>query len=99
MPHKVVFSPEARADLIGLYDHIAKDSGTRRALDYIERIEVWCGGLANFPERGTRRDDLAAGLRIIGFERRAVIAFSVRTNTVTILRILYDGRDLSRNLS
>lgn len=45
------------------------------------------------PERGIRHDDLRRGLRILGFERRAAIAFLVTADTVTILRILYVGRD------
>ena len=47
-----------------------------------------------FPDRGNRRDDLRPGLRILGFERRAVITFQITANTVTILRVLYGGRDL-----
>ncbi len=47
-----------------------------------------------FPDRGIRRDDLRSGVRILGFERRAVIAFQIGAETVTILRILYGGRDL-----
>jgi plasmid stabilization system protein ParE len=50
--------------------------------------------LSVFPEHGTRRDDLRPGLRILGVERRAVIALQVTADTVTILRILYGGRDL-----
>jgi toxin ParE1/3/4 len=33
------------------------------------------------------RDELRPGLRILGFERRAVIAFLVNADSVTILRI------------
>jgi toxin ParE1/3/4 len=51
-------------------------------------------GFATFPDRGTRRDDLLAGLRVVGFERRVAIAFHVGPDTVTIDRILYGGRDL-----
>jgi hypothetical protein len=47
-----------------------------------------------FPGRGIRPVELRPGLRILGFERRAVIAFQVAAETVTILRILYGGRDL-----
>jgi toxin ParE1/3/4 len=47
-------------------------------------------------ERGTRRDDIRPGLRIVGFERRMVIAFHVDERTATIDRILYGGRDLGR---
>jgi len=47
-----------------------------------------------FPNRGAGRDDLRPGLRILGFERRTVIALQVTADTVTILRILYGGRDI-----
>jgi toxin ParE1/3/4 len=86
--HNVEFSPEALADLLDLYDYIAIRDGAERAIGYIGRIEDCCRSLASFPERGIRR------LRILGFERRAVIAFRIATNAVTILRIMYGGRDL-----
>jgi toxin ParE1/3/4 len=95
VPSRVEFSPEARADLIELYDHVAVQDGLARAIGYIDRIEECCLGLAHFPERGSRRDDLRAGLRILGFERRAVIAFRINTDAVVILRILYGGRSLT----
>ncbi len=94
MSHKVEFSPEALGDLIDLYDYIALRDGPERAMGYIERIEDYCANLSVFPERGIGRDDLRPGLRIIGFERRAVIAVQVSAESVTILRILYGGRDL-----
>jgi toxin ParE1/3/4 len=96
--HRIVFSPEAKADLFELYDYIAERSGSRRAIRYVERIESFCRGFIVAPERGTRRDDLRPGLRTVGFERRLTIAFHVETNTVTIDRILYGGRDLDRAL-
>ena len=94
MGHRIEFSPEALGDLIDLYDYIAQRDGAERAIGYIDRIEEFCRILSVSPERGIRRDDLRGGLRILGFERRAVIAFLVTADTVTILRILYGGRDL-----
>ena len=94
MVHRVVFSPSARDDLRRLYLYIAERSGEARALAYIERVEQYCRGFATLPERGTRRDDLASGLRIIGFQRRVTLAFHVDQATVTFDRILYGGRDL-----
>lgn len=93
MAHKVVFAPEAQADLLELYDTIARGGGEKRALAYVERIEALCLGLATFPKRGTRRDDIRPGLRVIGFAQRVAIAFHVTTATVTIDRFLYGGRD------
>ncbi len=92
--HKVVFSPEARDDLRQLYIYIAERAGEGRALVYIERIETYCRGFSTFPERGTRRDDLLSGLRLVGFERRVTLAFRVDTTTVTFDRVIYGGRDL-----
>lgn len=92
--HEVLFAPEARDDLKELYLYIAERAGDERAMAYIERIEAHCLGFADFPERGTRRDDLFPGLRIVGFERRVTLAFLVGADTVSFLRILYGGRDL-----
>jgi len=90
----VVFTPEAQNDLLDLFDYIADRSSPSRALGYMNRIEKVCMGLKTLPERGTRRDDLRPGLRVIGFERRVLIAFRVSPDSVAILRILYGGRDV-----
>jgi toxin ParE1/3/4 len=96
---KVVFGPEAEADLLDIYDFIAARSGSKTALSYVDRIGTYCRGFADFPERGTRRDDLWPGLCIIGFERRVTIALQVKPDTVRIIRILYGGRDLKAAIS
>lgn len=88
----------AEEDLVGLYDYIAEHSGPKAAGDYIDRIEAACLSLRQAPRRGTRRDDLSAGLRIMGFERRAAIAFRVTGSAVVIVRIFYGGRDYERIL-
>lgn len=90
---KVVFAPEARNDLKELYSFIAERSNADRAMAYVARIESYCRGFADYPERGVRRDDLFPGLRVVGFERRVTIAYRVSPDTVTFLRILYGGRD------
>jgi len=92
--YTVVFSPEARDDLLQLYRFIAEHSDEGRAIGYIERIEACCNSLSIFPHRGTPRDDLFLGLRVVGFERRVAIAFHVGPGMVTVDRILYGGRDL-----
>lgn len=94
MKHKIEFSPEALGDLIDLYDYIASRDGAERAIGYIDRIEDCCHNLSAFPDRGMKREDLRLGLRILSFERRAVIAFQITAEKVTILRILYGGRNL-----
>ncbi|MGH7040914.1 MAG: type II toxin-antitoxin system RelE/ParE family toxin [Acetobacteraceae bacterium] len=61
MAHNVVFAPEARADLIELYDDLAARGGPPRAPTFTERIVAMWRGLALFPARGTRRDDIRPG--------------------------------------
>ncbi|KQR68705.1 type II toxin-antitoxin system RelE/ParE family toxin [Rhizobium sp. Leaf341] len=96
MAPKVVFRPTASADLKSLYLYIAEQAGNERAGAYLGRLEAACMSLRTFPERGTLRDHVLPGLRIIGFERSASIAFRVidNTDTVEILRIFRRGQDI-----
>lgn len=96
MTRQIIFSPEAQGDLLALYDYIAEQSGEARALAYIEQIEVYCRSFPTFPHRGTRRDDIRAGLRTVGFKKRLTIAFHVEADRVVFDRFLYGGRDVAR---
>lgn len=96
--YKVVFRPMAQDDLLDLYDYIAGHGGRKTAGDYVARIEALCLSLRYAPLRRARRDDIKPGLRIIGFERRAAIAFRVARSEVAIVRIFYGGRDYERIL-
>ena len=88
-------SSDADRDLDQLSDWISERSASIRvALGYIDRIRTYLTSFQDFPHRGTKRDDLRAGLRLIGFERRVTIAFSVEGDTVVIVRIFYAGRDV-----
>ena len=89
----VIISPEARADLFALYDWIADAAAPSVALGYVERIERFCERLAVASKRGHRRDDIRPGLRIVGFERRVTVAFTVEAERVVILRLFYGGRN------
>ena len=89
---EVIFAPEALEDLVALYDWIADAAGPATALGYIERLEAYCLGFDLASERGQARENIRPGLRVVGFERRVTIAFSVDDVTVTILRLLYGGR-------
>jgi len=95
---KVQFSKKSQADLVSIYDYIAEQSDPSRALAYFERIRDFCLTLNRFPERGTPWYDVSRGVRVVGFERRVSIAFRIKSQTVTIVRILYGGRDVARNL-
>ena len=92
----VVFAPEAEDDLINLYDWIVSNANPAVAIEFTGRIEDFCLRLDMASERGTLRDDIRPGLRVVGFERRIVAAFTVTDDEVTILRLFYGGRDWER---
>lgn len=89
---KLVFRPFAEADLAQIDDFIATDS-PQRAIAFVRRLRQQCEALREMPERGPRREDLGRGVRILPFEKRAVIAYRVAGQSVQILRIFYAGKD------
>ncbi|KAB1072086.1 type II toxin-antitoxin system RelE/ParE family toxin [Methylobacterium planeticum] len=98
MTSRVRFSPEARDDLLALRRYIAGEAGAAAAAAFTEAIVAYCESFATFPERGRRRDDIRPGLRVIGFRRRATIAFALHGTDVLVLGVLYAGRDIERAL-
>lgn len=96
--YRVELLRAAETDLFDLYAAIAAKAGILVAGDYIDRIQAPCLELERSPLRGTKRDDIAAGLRTVGFERRATIVFRVRGSLVTIVRIFHGGRNYEQLL-
>lgn len=94
MARRVVFAPEASAQLVSLFGYIAGQASPQVAHAFVQAIIDYCEGLATFPRRGTRRDDLRPGLRTIGFRRRVTIAFRIDGDTVSILGAFYGGQDV-----
>ncbi|WP_089960017.1 type II toxin-antitoxin system RelE/ParE family toxin [Limnohabitans sp. 2KL-3] len=93
MTHRVVFSPEALEQIADLYQYIASEASPGIALRYTEAIVSYCESLSIFPQRGMKRDDVRPGLRITHYKKRAVIAFAVDAEWVSILGIFYGGQD------
>jgi toxin ParE1/3/4 len=89
----VALSVRASQQLTDLWNHIEANSGAARATTFVDGIVDYCDGLATFPERGTKRHDILPGLRVVGYRRRATIAFTVRAQTVVILGVFYGGQD------
>ncbi|MBL0375123.1 type II toxin-antitoxin system RelE/ParE family toxin [Rhizobium sp. KVB221] len=94
---KVIFTDEARNDLILIGDYIARDN-PRRALSFIEELEASSFSLRDFPQ---------SHAFVIGYEhtniRRAVhgnygIFYTISENAIYILRILNTSMDHRRIL-
>jgi plasmid stabilization system protein ParE len=93
MTYRVLYAPEAEAQLVALFSHIAVAASPKIAARYTDAIVEQCESLKTFPMRGTRRDDIRPGLRLFGYRRRVSIAFQVTDEVVTILGIFYGGQN------
>jgi plasmid stabilization system protein ParE len=95
MKYRIIFSPEAEEQLAALFNHIADAAAPDIAERYTGAIVNYCESMANFPIRGTMRDDVRPGLRITNYKKRMVIAFAVDSDTgqISILGLFYGGQD------
>lgn len=86
----------AELDLIEIWGHIAKDDlvAADRQLD---RIEEACGMLAANPQGGSRREDLAPGLRFYPVGNY-LIFYTPDESRIMLVRVLHGARDyVARN--
>lgn len=91
--YRVQFSPEVRDKLDEIEARIAAAGAPQTAARYVDAIVDFCTTLATFPERGVPRDDLLPGLRLTHYRKRAVIAYRVSVDTVSILSLYYGGQN------
>ena len=98
MRYTVIFSPEAQEQLAELYCYIAVAASPEVAGRYTNAIVTYCEELHTFPLRGISRDDIRPGLRITHYKKRAVIAFDVDAELVSIIGVFYGGQDYETDL-
>ena len=77
MAYSVVFTPEARAQLIALYRYIEIDASPAIAQRFTDAIVNHCELFRELPARAVRRDDIRPGLHFTNYRGRLVIAFAV----------------------
>jgi toxin ParE1/3/4 len=94
---QVRFAGKAKTDLKNIASYIRNHSDKQCAYDYVKRIREFCCNLEAFPHLGTSQSDLLPGLRILGFEGRISIAFTIDENQAIILRIFYGDQDFDRS--
>jgi plasmid stabilization system protein ParE len=96
--YTVVFAPEAAEQLERLYAYVADAASPTVALNYTNAIVSYCDGLKISPHRGMQRNDIRPGLRVTNYKKRAVIAFTVESDLVSIIGIYYGGQDFEADL-
>jgi len=90
-----VYLPEnAIAALTEIGGFIAETSGSvEAAMAFVDRIERRCHRIGDVPRGGIARPDLGDGIRMVPFERSAVILYRLTDDAVEIVNVFYGGRD------
>ncbi len=98
MARKIIWSPEALADLTGIRDYIARDS-ENYAGAVVEQILAVIDQLGDFPGLGQRVPELEdVSIRQVIASRYRIV-YRVREQAVDIAAIVDGARDVARFLS
>ena len=89
---RVLKRPEAESDLDEIWWYIAQDSPDN-ADRFLDRLQERCRALADFPQIGTRRDDLKTGLRSHPCGHYLIFYFPLEDG-IDVVRVLHGARDL-----
>jgi len=87
-------SAQASVDLIDIWLYIAEDS-VRHADEFTDEVRSKFPLLAQCPECGPRRDDLAPGLRSHPVDNY-VIFYRAYAQGIEIVRVVHGARDIGR---
>jgi toxin ParE1/3/4 len=93
---KFFISSEARADLRDITQFTDRRWGKQQRYTYIKRLRDRFSYLANQPQKGRRRDEIADSLFSF-HEGRHVIFYRITIEGVEILRVLHDSMDFPRH--
>jgi toxin ParE1/3/4 len=90
----LIFSSEAKRDLVEIGLHIAHQSGSlERAEKLLDSITQTCDLLASQPEMGQLRTEFASGIYRSFSVGNYVIYFSSISKGIQVARILHGARD------
>jgi len=90
---QIVRNATAKTDLIEIWNYIAAESpgAADRLLDEIDKQII---RLADFPEIGARRPEIASDARVL-VSGRYLILYRFDGNMVEIIRVVHGARDLT----
>lgn len=103
MKYSIVLTETAQADLSAIFRYIAVDlQSVQNANAQLSRIEKAIASLDQMPERYRvydRKNWRECNLRIMPVDNYLVFYVSTQEDTtVTVMRIMYGGRDIDRQL-
>ena len=103
MIYNVVISSQAENDLRGIFEYIAFElKSPQNAADQLEKLERKILSLEAMPDRHRvfdRETWRSRGLRILPTDNFVILYLTdARNLTVTIIRVMYGGRDIDKQL-
>lgn len=93
---EVRLTQDALADVQSLKSYLTAERGEAFGGAYVSKLTKFLRSLERAPMRGTVRQSIRPGLRVIGWRRAHTIAFIAdeATHTVTVLAVLSRGQDI-----
>ena len=104
MIYEVRMTPEAKNDLRGIFEYIAFDlQSVQNAAGQIDRLEKGIAELDQMPERFRKYEKEpwhSRNLRVMPVDNYLVFYIPDQTTgIVTVIRVMYGGRDADRRLN
>ena len=96
MPLKIKRLPRARIDRTAIWLHVAEDS-IAAADRLTDRFDEIVGHLADFPQAGRERTELADGLRAFPVDHYLVF-YRVTPTALEIVRIFHTSRKITPDM-
>lgn len=91
---EVVILETALADILSIATYIAEQSKSLNvALAFTDRIEKRCYKIGGVSHIGALRPEFGDGIRLVPFEKSAVVLYRIHEETVEVVRVFYGGQD------
>jgi toxin ParE1/3/4 len=96
---RLVVTTDADSDFDDTIAYLQRQAGERVAADYGRQFDLVLHRVCQFPRSGSPRPALGAMTRVVRVSPYLVIYdYSIENDTVVLLRILHERRNITRSL-
>ena len=95
---EVVFSTDSKNDLKGIVRFTRKEWGKEQAIEYVNGLRRQAKKLAEAPDIGKKRDELANGLLSFPYVSH-ILFYIVESHGITIVRVLHKSQNQSAHIT
>ena len=91
----ITFTDEAQADLTDIADYTENEWGRDQRNIYLRELDSFFHKILETPHLGRQRDDLKSGV-FSRFHQQHAIFYQLNSDTLVVLRVLHQSRDIHR---